>query len=407
MRKIVVKFGGSALADGDRVKLAARSVYEEYKKGAKIVAVASAMGESTDELIKVANACTDGRISASELDGIMATGEQVAVRILAAALNSQGVRARYIDPLHEDWPIITDSNFGNADVDAEETRRRVRERIAPLLEGGVVPVVCGFVGRDAEGRITTMGRGGSDLTAFLLASCLDADEVIFVKDVEGVMSCDPDKIKGAKLIEHIAVEEMRDLARFGAAVLHPRALDFKSPGIGVKVIHFRHGDLSAKGTAIVGPKGRAAEVWAHEEPVAMLTIIGEGMQTTPGILAEASKPLAEAGINILGISVGPRSLSLFIAEDDSQRALELLHEVVVRHGSMKSVTSEGNMAMITAESGKFIETPGVITKLTEPLGRAGINIIETFSSRATITFFVNWAYRERALELLKEAMKGI
>lgn len=148
-------------------------------------------------------------------------------------------------------------------------------------------------------------------------------------------------------------------------------------------------------------------VKACEKPLAMLTIVGEKMQEVPGVLAKTSGPLSEAGINIYGVSIGPRSFSLYVAGADSKKAIGILHEAVVKSKIMKSVTSESNIAMIIAESEKFIETPGIITKLTEPLSKHRINIIEIFSSRASITFFVNWDDRSHALRLLQQAMREV
>ena len=401
----MVKFGGASIADGERVKRAASSVARECKKGTRVLVVASAMGDTTDELVETARISTEGRVSAIELDDIMAMGELTAVRIFAAALRSQGVNARYIDPLHEEWPVVTSDEFGGARVDLAKTKRRTKRYILPLLERGVVPVICGFLGRDPKGRMTTIGRGGSDITAFLLANCVGADEAVLVKDVDGVMSADPDTIKNARPIERISVEEMRDLAMFGAKVLHLRALQYKHRKIETRIVHFRHGSLSAPGTTITGAGGeRVDRVWLHKKPLSMLTVIGEGMQTTSGILAEVTRPLGEANVNILGVSIGPRSFSIYVSEEDERRAVELVHEKVVKHKLMKSVTSERGIAMLVAESERFIETPGVIAELTKPLARSKINIIEIFSSRASISFFVNWADGQRTLELLKEAM---
>jgi aspartate kinase len=316
------------------------------------------------------------------------------------------VKAKFIDPQQEDWPVITDSNFGMANIDFAETKRRTQKYILPLLEGGVIPVICGFLGRDRDGNITTIGRGGSDITGFLMGKCLDADEVIIVTDVEGVMTADPNKVSEARILRTITVEEMRDLARFGAQVMHPRAMSYKDPDIRARVIHFRHGNLSVGGTTIVGPEeSEFVGVRLYGKPLAMLTVVGEKMQTTPGILAKASAPLSRAGINIFGVSIGPRSFSLYVAEEDTRKALRILHRIVVRNRSMKSVTSEGGLAMIIAESERFIYTPGVIARLTEPLAKEKINIIEILSSRTSISFFVNWDEREQALRLFRQAMK--
>lgn len=408
MRRIVVKFGGTSIANGERILLGAEAVYREYKKGTQVAVVVSAMGHATDELIKAAKAGTDGKVSARELDDIMAMGEQTSARVFAAALRSLGTDAEYIDPKQHEWPVVTDSNFGLANVNLAETRMRTQKSILPLVKKRVIPVICGFLGKDERGNITTIGRGGSDITGFLMGECLDANEVIIVTDAEGVMTADPNKIKKAQLIKRISVEEMRDLARFGAQVMHPRAMSYKNPHINAKVIHFRYGNLSVQGTTIVGPKEvEFVGVRAHEKPLAMLTIVGEEMQTTPGILVKSATPLTKAGINIFGVSIGPRSFSIYVMEEDSRRALELLHKSITLNRKMKSVTSENNIALLIAESERFIYTPGAIAKLSEPLAKARINVIEIFSSRASISFFVNWDDRKEALKLLRQAMKGV
>jgi len=189
--------------------------------------------------------------------------------------------------------------------------------------------------------------------------------------------------------------------------MHPRAMAYKDPKINAKVIHFRHGNLGVRGTTIIGPsRGEFMSVRLNGKPLAMLTVVGESMQTTPGILYKTSAPLSRAGINIYGVSIGPRSFSLYVTEEEAKRAIPLVHRVVIS-SKMKSVTSEGNLALIIAESERFIYTPGVIAKLTEPLAKAKINIVEILSSRTSISFFVKWEDRERALELFRKAMKEI
>jgi aspartate kinase len=407
MRRVVVKFGGTSVGNAERIRLGAESVRKEYRRGTQIAVVVSAMGQYTDELVKVAKGSTGGKITPREYDDILAMGERTSARIFSAALNSLGVKSIYLDPGMSIWPVVTDSNFGMANIDFEATKRRVQKFLVPLLEDRVVPVICGFLGRDREGNVTTIGRGGSDITAFLIGRCLGADEVIIVTDVEGVMTADPNKVPEAKLLKSITVEEMTDLARFGAQVMHPRAMAYKDPEISAKVIHYRHGNLRAEGTRIIGPRGDdLAGVRLYEKPLAMLTVVGESMQTTPGILAKFSVPLSKAGINIFAVSIGPRSFSIYLSEEDAKRALMILHRVVVG-SKLKAITGEGNIAMIVTESERFIYAPGVIAKLTEPLAQAKINIIEIISSRASISFFVNWEDREQALRLFKKAMREL
>jgi len=405
MRTIAVKFGGTSVGNMRRVRLAASSVYKEIKKGNRVAVVVSAMGHTTDALVKSAKKMIED-VDANEMDYVMALGERASARKFAAALRELGAEAVAIDPFDERWPVVTDSTHGMANIDLAETTRRFKRHIAPLLEKKITPVICGFLGMDRHGHVTTIGRGGSDITGFLVGKCLDADEVVIVTDVSGVMTADPNLIVDAQVLKKITVEEMRDLARFGAQVMHPRAMTYKDPNIDAKVLHFKNGDLSSGGTTIVGPKeAEFMGVKLYGKPLAMLTVVGEAMQTTPGILTHTTTPLSRAGINIFGVSIGPRSFSVYVAEDDTKKAIKLLHSVVVRRGHMKSVTGQGRLAMIVAESERFIDTPGSIAKLTLPLLKEKINIVEILSSRTSISFFVDWENRLEAVKLFKRVMK--
>ncbi|MFN4132801.1 MAG: aspartate kinase, partial [Candidatus Hadarchaeales archaeon] len=362
--RIVVKFGGTSVGTLTRIKSDAAAVYREYQKGKQVAVVVSAMGHTTDALIKTAKTI-EKNLGPREMDFIMALGERASARIFAAALRELGVKAKAIDPIAKEWPVVTDSNHGMANIDLKATMRQVKKKIVPMLEDGIIPVICGFLGKDREGHITTIGRGGSDITGFLIGKCIGADEVIIVTDVDGVMSADPNVVKEAKILEKITAEEMTDLARFGAQVMHPRAMRYKDPAINAKVINFKHYDLSAPGTKIIGPFEEEVEgVKLMEKPLAMLTVVGEEMQVTPGVLVRTSAPVSSAGINIFGVSIGPRSFSLYVEESEAEKAARLVHEVISGDKLMKSVTTQGGLAMVVVESEKFIYTPGVIARLT-------------------------------------------
>ncbi len=408
-KRIVVKFGGTSLGSGERVRLAAKSVRREHEKGTQVIVTVSAMGHTTDELVAVAKVVSGGKISPHEMDDIMAMGERTSARVFAVALRSLGVKAKAVDPSSEEWPIITDSEFSRAKVDQKETAKRIKKYLLPMVERGIVPVICGFLGKDLKGNITTLGRGGSDITAFILGKFLKASEVIIVTDVEGVMTADVNEVRGAELLDSITATELRELGRFGAKVMHPRAMNYKIPEVDAKVIHFKHGDLSAKGTRITGGivEGETTGIKLHDRPIGMITVVGEDMQQTPGILVKTIKPLSEKDVNILGVSIGPRSFSIYVWQDDLRKALELVHMKVKRDEVMKSVTSEKDLAMIVVESEKFIETPGMIATLTAPIAKAKINIVEILSSRASISFFVDWENRKRAFMLLKKRMEEV
>jgi aspartate kinase len=406
MDLIVAKFGGTSVGDGSRIKKAAQSVVNEYMKGNQIVVVVSAVNKTTDELIGLSDAAVGASLTDKQKAEIMAMGELTSVRLFSATIESLGVKSEYIDPYHELWPIVTDSNSLEASIDFNTTTKRA-EGIRNLVNQGIIPVVCGFLGQGPSGEVTTLGRGGSDITAFLLGHCLDASEVVIVTDVEGVMSTDPNKIEEAQLLDEISVEEMRDLATHGAQVLHPHALKYKDPSISAKIINFAHGDLSAKGTRITGPfEGDMLKcVTMYKNPISLIAIVGEAMLKKTGLIAKLSGNLADSDINIFGISAGQNSITTFVDKSDSNKAYHLLHQVVVDTDVLSSLSLGRDTAMITFVSPDIIDTPGIISDITEPLRKNDINIVEIISSQTAVVLFVNWEDGEKARELINEVLE--
>lgn len=406
MEVIVAKFGGTSVGNGERIRKAAESVVKEYMKGKKVVVVVSAINKTTDDILKIVHEAIGDAVTEKQLADIVSMGETTSVRIFSATIESLGVKSEYIDPHMDNWPVITDSNYINAKVNYELTEEKSKE-IMNLLDQGIIPVLCGFLGRDETGNITTLGRGGSDITAFLMGHCLSAEEVIIVTDVGGVMSTDPNKLQSAKKLDKISVEEMRDLATHGAQVLHPHALRYKDPLINAKIIGFEHGDLSALGTEIIGPAGdqMLKTTALNSEPISVIAVVGEEILTKRGILSTLTDTLAENDINIYGISTGQNSVTLFIDKAVADRAHEVLHEVVVNNEHLSSLSLGMEIAMITVTSQDFIDTPGIITKVTEPLRRNKINIVEISSSQTSVVIFVDWNDGKKAYELVRRVLE--
>lgn len=165
-KRIVVKYGGASLADSDRVQMAAGAMFREKAKGHKIAVVVSAMGKTTDQLFQMVKNVSGGNMGYRELDDVLAMGERVSARVFSLALKAHGVDARYFDPSDPDWPIITDEAFSNANPILKECEKRIKQYMLPAFEKGMMSVIAGFVGRTFDGKITTLGRGGSDTTAF-------------------------------------------------------------------------------------------------------------------------------------------------------------------------------------------------------------------------------------------------
>ncbi len=406
MEIIVAKFGGTSIGNGDRIKKAAESVVKEYMKGKKVVVVVSAINKTTDEILKTVDDAIGESITEKQLADIVSMGEITSVRVFSSTIESLGVKSEYLDPYMDNWPIITDSNYLNANINFELTETKTKELIK-LLDQGIIPVLCGFLGKDEDGTLTTLGRGGSDITAFLLGHCLKAEEVVIVTDVGGVMSTDPNKLQSAKKLDRISVEEMRDLATHGAKVLHPHALRYKDPLINAKIIGFEHGDLSAIGTEIIGPAGNhmLKTTALNVEPISVIAVVGEEILTKIGVLSALTDALAENKINIYGISTGQNSVTLFIDKSLVDTAHEILHDVVVQCNDLSSLSVGTDIAMITVASQDFIDTPGIITRITEPLRKNKINIVEISSSQTSVVIFVEWNDGKRAYELVRSVLE--
>ena len=406
MEIIVAKFGGTSIGNGERIKLAAESVVKEYMKGNKMVVVVSAINKTTDDILKVVEDSIGDSVTEKQMADIVSMGEITSVRLFSSTIESLGVKSEYLDPHMDRWPIITDSNYLNAQVDFEATEENSKE-LMNLLDQGIIPVLCGFLGKDKNGDVTTLGRGGSDITAFLLGHCLKAKEVIIVTDVGGVMSTDPNKLETAKKLDKISVEEMRDLATYGAQVLHPHALKYKDPLINAKIIGFEHGDLSAIGTEIIGPSKneRLKTTTLNEDPISVLAVVGEEILTKPGVLSALTDALARNDINIYGISTGQNSVTLFIDRSAADEAHKILHDVVVENKFLSSLSLDREIAMLTVASQDFIDTPGIITKITEPLHKSNINIVEISSSQTSVVIFVEWNDGKKAYEMVRSVLE--
>ena len=402
MELIVAKFGGTSIGNGQRIRKAAQSIVNAYMEGKKVVVVVSAINKTTDDLVAIADESIGKEVTEKQLAEILSMGERTSIRVFSSVLESLGVKSEYIDPSHDLWPVITDDNYGKAQIDFERTEEQAQGLLG-LLEQGIIPVVCGFLGRTENGEVTTLGRGGSDVTAFLLGHCLKADNVIIVTDVDGVMSTDPRKINEAEKLDYISVEEMRDLATHGAQVLHPHALRFKDPEIKAKIISFEKGDLSDPGTEIVGPfeDSMSKSVCLHPEPISVVALVGEDLLNQIGLLAKMTTLVAEANINIYGISAGQNSITLFLDKCDADEAYHLLHNLVIAEDSLSSISLGRDIAMLTMINPDFIETPGVITEITNPLKEAHINIVEISSSQTAIVLFINWEDGKVAYDLIK------
>jgi aspartate kinase len=388
--RVVAKFGGTSLGSGDRIERAADSIASTVDAGHEIAVVASAMGSTTDDLLE------DITFETNDVDRaeIVSMGERTSVRMLKAALSVRDVDAVFLEPGDEHWPVVT-NELG--EVDVEETKRRAAA-LADRLDG-VVPVVTGFLAEAHDGTVTTLGRGGSDTSAVMLGNYMDADEVVIVTDVEGVMTGDPRVVEGARNVGEITVDELRNLSFRGAEVVAPSALSYKNGHLDVRVVHYQHGDLLSGGTRIEGQFESLIDM--RETSLACLTVAGRALRNRHGILADLANGLQAEEINVDAVASGMDSVTFYVDEAVAERAEAVLHETVVSDETLSSVTVDDPIAAIRVTGGELPNRPGVIQTIIAPLAEAGINIIDLITSATSVAVFVHWDDREEALDIVQ------
>ena len=339
---IVQKFGGTSVADTDKIKNVASAVIKEKNNGNDVIVVVSAMGHTTDYLVKMANEISS-KPNSREMDMLLATGEQVSIALLTMAIQAQGYAAVSMNAMQVG--IITECVHSKARIVDIKTNK-----LKEHLNKGEIVVVAGFQGVTPDGEITTLGRGGSDTSAVAIAGALHADRCDIYTDVEGVYTTDPRIVPKATKLKEISYEEMLELAYVGANVLHPRSVEtakqyqvplrvrstFKLDDLGTYIIGvddtndiaFTVGKVDYDKTMEIVKKAikeiNATNVLVDDD-IAKVSIVGAGMVDRPGIAASMFKALAEAGINIKMISTSEIKISCLVERDQSNEAIKALH----------------------------------------------------------------------------------
>jgi aspartate kinase len=405
-KTLVVKFGGSSLRDKDRVSKAASLIAKESGKGTRLVVVVSAMGKMTDQLLNLIRQDSALTLDKTDSDDILAMGERTSVRVFATALKAVGIEAKYFDPGEPNWPIITDDNFSDANPILELCLQRVREHVVPLLDWGAVPVIAGFVGRSTAGKISTIGRGGSDTTAFIMARAIGADEVVLVTDADGILSADPKLVPDARKLERIDVRTLIGLADSGTKFIHRKALRYKDQDIPVRVISHEKNDLEAEGTVISGGISTEVEVTFEQNRQDMaVTIAGKGISENPEILIDVIKEIRRHS-TLNGLSQDFNSLIFYVPQTGSNSLLAAIHNVVIRYGEAMAMAVQPNLAFLKVTGVGLEDTPGIIGRISSHLLENRINIYGMLTLASSILVFVAWDDKELALRLMKQIAKG-
>ncbi len=395
MRLVVQKYGGTSVGSPERIRNVARRLVETQREGCRVVAVISAMAGMTDELIKLA-----GEISPHpterELDILLATGEHVAVALTAMAINALGGRA--ISVTGSQAGILTDRNHTKARV-ANISPKQIHE----LLSDDYIVIVAGFQGQTPEGETTTLGRGGSDLTAIALAGALNADVCQIFTDVDGVFTCDPHIVTEAKKLGEIAYDELLEMAGSGAKVMQSRAVEFaKKFGVEFEVrssFNRSRGTIAKEETpSMEDVVIRGISLDRHQ---AKLTIAG--VPDEPGIAGRIFSNIAAAHI-IVDMIVqnasigGTTDISFTIHEDELEDARKILMPVVGEIGAKRLNTASG-MAKLSVVGIGMRSHSGVAARMFECLGRSGINIQLVSTSEIKIAVIIDEKDLERAAQL--------
>jgi aspartate kinase len=434
MSKLVMKFGGTSVGSVEAINQATDIVLDLAKQWDNLVVVVSAMSGVTDALIQSSQtAVTEeeevfrsiiaglrtkhhdtieallpqngerdhllstvdelldelgafchsihilGEVTPRAMDAITSMGERINARTVAAVLRQKGAKSESVDATEM---IVTDEKYQNAAPLMDRTRARIQEQLMPMLKDGVVPVVTGFIGATEEGVTTTLGRGGSDYTAAILADCLDADQVWMWNDVDGVMTADPRIVPDARVIPTLSSSEMGELAYFGAKVLHPKTV---LPVIQRNIPLWVKNTFNptVPGTRIVAKtedgRGKIKAVTAIKG-MSMVIVEGRGMIGVPGIAARTFSAVASKGASVLMIiqASSEQSICFLIPTPMVPPVVRALEEEMERELARKDIdriSSRDNVVIVTAVGAGLRDTPGISAKIFGALGQADINVV--------------------------------
>ena len=400
MKKIVVqKFGGTSVADIDKIKNVAKTVIRERNNGHDIVVVVSAMGHTTDHLVKMAKDINPSP-SAREMDMLLSTGECVSIALLTMAIQAQGYKAVSFNA--SQIGILTENVHSKARIVDIST-----EKLKKNLDEGNIIVVAGFQGVTEDGEITTLGRGGSDTSAVALAAALNAERCDIYTDVEGVYTTDPRVVPKASRLDTISYEEMLELAHAGANVLHPRSVETaKQYSVPLRVRSSFN--LENMGTLIVG-----VEKMEINKPVAgvasdlsQVRIVVREIPDTPGEAATLFSYLAEENISVDMIiqsyarkTTSTNDIAFTINKEDLPKALSILEKVKEKLGA-ESVTTDEDIAKVSIIGAGMIDRPGIASTMFKTLADSDINIKMISTSEIKISCLIDRADAEKAVKAL-------
>ena len=401
MAFIVQKYGGTSVADAERIKSVAGRIARQAEAGDRLVVVVSAMGDTTDELLALANQMTD-EPEERELDLLLSTGEIVSSTLLAMALKHTGHPAIALSGAQAG--IGTDKRYGRARILKVDPHR-----VEAALKRGNVVIVAGFQGTTEELDVTTLGRGGSDTTAVALTAALKAERCEIYTDVDGIYTADPRIEPRASKLESVSYEEMLELASYGAKVMHPRAVElgalFQVPILVASSFVETPGTLIG-GASMMEQRNKVTGI-AGDTDVARITI--RGVPDQPGIAARLFQPLAEGGISVDTIVQNASverltDLTFTVARAELGRAMEIVRPVAAEIGAPE-VLADTHLAKVSVVGAGMQSGPGYASRMFQTLYESGINIELITTSEIRITCLIEEAQVPKAVRALHKAFE--
>jgi aspartate kinase len=403
MSRIVMKFGGTSVGSVDRINHVSSIVKSEFDLGNQVVVVLSAMAGETDKLISLTKDLSDNFL-ASEYDVVISSGEQVSAGALSGLLNSQGVKAQ--SRLGWQIPIVTSGDHKSSRIEAIHSKDLIN-----LLESNVVVIIPGFQGINSEGRITTLGRGGSDTSAVAIAAAIDADFCDIYTDVDGVYTSDPNKVPTAKRLDKISYEEMLEMASLGAKVLQTRSVETAMNNDVVLRVLSSFSDLGEdkKGTLVCSEDSIADNkiVTGVAASINDAKLTLTGIKDKPGVAADILGELADNGINVdmivQNISGDRKTtdLTFTVPKDEFTKAKSLM-ENLSSNLSYKDLIVDSNIAKISIVGVGMRSNAGVASQMFRILSQNNINIDVISTSEIKISVLINKELTEKALNTLHD-----
>jgi len=367
-----------------------------------------AIEEEMEEVLAEGSRLFDGtallrELTPRTLDAISSLGERLSAPLVAGAVRELGLQSEAVDATEV---IITDAFHGGAEPLMDRTREECEVRLRPMLDKGIVPVVTGFIGASTEGKLTTLGRGGSDYSATILGAALNADEVIIWTDVDGVLTADPRLVPEARTIPVISYREAAELAFFGAKVLHPKTL---KPVMQAAIpVWIRNSFAPEKLGTLITPAGRSTgggvKALTAIQDVALISVGGPGIVGLPDVVGRTFSTTAEVRANVLLISQSSsqNDICFIVSAADAQRTVDALRREFAQdlaHEKVEHITVDTNIAIVAVVGENMRGTPGVAGKTFNALGRENVNLIAIAqgSSESNISFVVEEKAMKTAL----------